>query len=82
MSHNTPFYGKDIYRGQEQELIEEVVSKYRTEEPTEELKAKVWEELMLLKYEDKIRIPFQMVMRDDPTGKYPKTIEVILDSKV
>lgn len=77
-----PFYDVDIYRGREQEYIQNLLKKYKKEPVTEELKQKIWDELQQEKYKGTLKIPFKVVMRKDPEHKYPDVIEVILDTKV
>lgn len=77
-----PFYGKEIIRRKEQEYIHHLLKKYKDESPTEELKAKIWDELQMEKHKGSITIPFKVVMRRDIYKKYPDYIEVILDTKV
>jgi len=77
-----PFYGKDIYRDREEEYIETLLKKYKKEPVNEELKEKIWDELMWEKHLGNIHIPFKVVIRKDAQNKYPDTIEVILDTKV
>jgi hypothetical protein len=80
--HEHPFYGFDIYRNQQQEYIQNLLRKYKKEPVTEDLKKKIWEELQAEKYAGRITIPFKMTTRRDPYGKFPDTIEIILDTKV
>lgn len=75
--HNHPYYDKEIVRRQEQEYINELLSKYRGERADEGLKQKIWEELMLEKHLGRVSIPFKVVLKKDPD-----VVEVILDSKV
>lgn len=77
-----PFYGISINRRQEQAYIQNLLKKYRHEPVTDELKAKIWDELQMEKYKGNITIPFKVVMRRDAFKKYPDYIEVILDTKV
>lgn len=77
-----PFYGMNIIRRKEQEYIQKLLKKYCSESVTDELKAKIWEELQLEKYKGHITIPFKVVMRRDALKKYPDYIEVILDTKI
>jgi len=77
-----PFYGTDIIRGKEQEYIHQLLRKYNNEPVTEDLKAKIWDELQMEKHKGKITIPFKVVMRRDASKKYPDYVEVILDTKV
>jgi hypothetical protein len=80
--HNKPFYDVDILRAREQEYIQSLLSKYRKLPVTEELRQKIYDDLTEAKFQKKIRIPFKVVLRRDPTGKYPDVIDVILDTKV
>lgn len=77
-----PFYGIDVIRRKEQEYIQNLLKKYHHEPVTEELKAKIWDELQIEKHTGKITIPFKIIMRRDASKKYPDYIEVILDTKV
>lgn len=79
---DTPFYDIDIIRRQEQIYIKQILSKYKSEPVTEELKAKIWEELQMEKYLGHIKIPFKVTLRRDATKKFPDYIEIILDTKV
>lgn len=76
------FYGHPIYRNLEEEYIQDLLKKYANEPVTDDLKKKIWDELQNAKYEGKVTIPFKIVMRRDPSRKYPDYIEVILDTKV
>lgn len=80
--HEHPFYGYDIIRRSEAEYIEKLLKKYRKEKVSEELKQKIWDELQMEKYHGRITIPFKVVTRRDPSGKFPEYVEVILDTKV
>lgn len=82
MSHEHPFYGKDIIRGDEQAYIKKLVQKYHNDPVNDELKQKVWEELMEEKNQGRITIPFKLSLRRDATGKFPPYLEIILDTKV
>lgn len=77
-----PFYGTEIYRRQEQAYINKLLAKYKKEPVTDELKAKIWDELQMEKHFGRIKIPFKVVMRRDPTKKFPDFVEVILDTKL
>ena len=77
-----PFYGVEIIRREEKEIIQQILKKYKGEEPDDALKKKIWDELQLAKHHGIITIPFKLAVRKDPLGKYPPYIEVILDSKV
>ena len=76
------FYGKPISRVEQQETIEAILLKYKSETPNEALKEKIYDELMREKYEGRVTIPFRVILRKDHRRQYPTTIEVILDSKV
>lgn len=80
--HEHPFYGYEIIRRKEQEYIKKLLSKYQHEKVSDELKKKVWDELQMEKHFGRITIPFKLGVRRDPYGKFPDTIEVILDTKV
>jgi len=77
-----PFYGYDILRDEQQALVNRLLAKYKGREVTDELKKEIWDELQWQKHLGNITIPFKVVMRRDPTGKYPEFVEVILDTKV
>ena len=77
-----PFYGFDIIRNNEQAYINSLLKKYRNEPATEELKAKIWDELQMEKYKGNVTIPFKVVLRKDSLKKFPSYIEIILDTKV
>lgn len=81
-SHEEPFYGKRIVRDNEQQYIKTLLANYRNEPVTEELKQKVYDELIMEKHLGNVSIPFRVVVRRDVYGKYPPHIEVILDTKV
>lgn len=80
--HNRFFYDTPIFRHQEQEYINKLLSKYKNEPVTEELKTKIWDELQKEKSKGNIKIPFKVVLKRDPTRKFPDSIEIILDTKV
>ena len=77
-----PFYGFEIIRRKEQAFIQNLLKKYRNQPLSEELKAKIWDELQMEKYKGNVTIPFKVVMRKDSLKKYPDYIEIILDTKV
>lgn len=77
-----PFYGYEIIRSREQAYIDNLLKKYRKEPATEELKAKIWDELQMEKYKGNVTIPFKVVLHRDTLKKYPDYIEIILDTKV
>lgn len=77
-----PFYGVEIIRTAQQKFIKNLLKKYRNEPVTDELKAKIWDELQMEKYHGRVTIPFKVIMRKDIFRKYPDSIDVILDTKV
>lgn len=80
--HDHPFYGMEIVRRTQQEYINQLLQKYRKEPVTEELKAKIWDELQQEKFHGRITIPFKVTLRRDASEKFPPYVEVILDTKV
>jgi hypothetical protein len=82
MSHHPFFYDKAIIQDAEQKYINNILKKYKKEAANEELKRKIWDDLQREKALGKISIPFKVVLRKDPTGKFPPFVEVILDTKV
>ena len=82
MEHDRPFYGSHILRNREQEYINSLLSKYRGLPATDELKKKIYDELQNEKYKGNIKIPFKVVLRQDPARLFPSYVEVILDTKV
>ncbi len=76
------FYGKEIDRNHEQLLIEKMLSKYRFEPVSEELKKIIHKELAAAKERGEITIPFKVVMHSSNSPTHQAYIEVILDSKV
>lgn len=77
-----PFYGQKIDPVHQQQVIKKILLKYRKEPPTEELKRKIYNELVEAKAQGKITIPFKVVMRKHSRDKQRDYIEVILDTKV
>lgn len=77
-----PFYDEDILRNREQEYIHKLLKKYRGQKATEDLKKIIYDELQKEKQMGRIKIPFKVVLRKDPSQKFPTYIEVILDTKV
>jgi hypothetical protein len=77
-----PFYGEEILRDREQELIRLILRKYRHESADGSLQEKIYNDLMQAKHEGKIKIPFKVIMRQDPSHHAPPYIEVLLDTKV
>ncbi|NGX58541.1 MAG: hypothetical protein K940chlam3_01448 [Chlamydiae bacterium] len=76
------FYDKAILADRETEHVNKLLEKYKHEKVDEDLKKKIWEELQHEKHLGNISIPFKIVLRRDEYGKYPDTIEVILDTKL
>lgn len=77
-----PFYGYDIIRSDQHLYIQNLLKKYRGLPVNDELKKRIWDELAMEKYYGRVTIPFKIVTRLDPSGKFPSYIEVILDTKV
>lgn len=77
-----PFYGINILRHREQKYIQSILKKYEHKKGNEELQKLIYDELQKEKYLGKVTIPFKVVLRKDPSGKYPPYVEVILDTKV
>ncbi len=83
MSHKDhPFYGEHIFATGEQEKILEVLAKYRKREVNDQLKKDIWQELTNLRHQGVIKIPFKVILRQDPTGKFAPQVEVLLDTKL
>lgn len=82
MHHQHPFYGVNILREREQNYINALLEKYSHLPANDELKKKIYDELQLEKYKGNVKIPFKVVLREDPSHKIPPYIEVILDTKV
>ncbi len=82
MTSEHHFYGSVISRHQQEELIESIVRKYRGLPATEELRQKVYDDLMLMKHEKKVTIPFKVLLKLDENGNSPPHIEVVLDTRV
>lgn len=76
------FYGKPIYEKREAEIIKNLLKKYKGKKVTDELKEQIWDELQREKFLGNINIPFKIVTRKDEYGRFPDTIEVILDTKL
>lgn len=76
------FYDQVIFPQKEQNYIEKLLRKYRKREVNDELKQEIWDELQKEKARGHITIPFKIVTRRDPSGKFSEYIEVILDTKV
>lgn len=77
-----PFYGKNIITRDEKAYILQLLKKYRHEKVTDELKAKIWDELQMEKSKGNIMTPFKLAIRRDSSKQYPDFIEIILDTKV
>lgn len=77
-----PFYGKEIHPGEQQNIVNKILSKYSRETVSDELKKKIHDELTAAKWEGIITIPFKVSIRKDVTGIHRDFIEVILDTKV
>ncbi len=82
MSHTEPYYGKVICRDEEHVYIEKVLAKYRNERATEELRVKIYDDLMWEKHLGHVTIPFKVILVKDESGHAVDYIDVLLDSKV
>jgi hypothetical protein len=83
MSHShKPFYDIDILRNREQAYIETLLKKYRGRTADEALKKEIWDELQQEKFAGRLKIPFKVILKQDPNGHFPPAVEVILDTKV
>lgn len=76
------FYDKPIFPRHEQAHIEKILHKYRNDKVDDTLKQKIWDDLIREKHKGHISIPFKVITRYDPSGKFPERIEIILDTKV
>lgn len=80
--HNKPFYDVEILRNQEADYINTLLKKYRKEPATEELKKMIWDDLQQEKAAGRLKIPFKVTLKKDPTNTFAPTVEVLLDSKL
>lgn len=71
-----------ILRDREQAYIQQLLKKYRGKVADEALKKAIFDELQQEKCAGKIKIPFKVLLKNGVPGKYPPSVEVILDSKV
>ncbi|MCB1136212.1 MAG: hypothetical protein KDK78_08090 [Chlamydiia bacterium] len=76
------FYGSTISRQQQEEVIEHALAKYKGLPATEDLRQKVYNDLMLLKHEGAVTIPFKVLLKVDENRNTRPHIEVILDTRV
>jgi hypothetical protein len=77
-----PFYGFDILRKRQEDLIRTLLSKFKGRNADEALQKDIWDELQTAKKDGKVTIPFKVVLRRDAYRRYPTYVEVILDTKV
>lgn len=77
-----PFYGYDIIRQQEQEIVDGILAKYKGRKADDSLHKEIWNELQQAKYQGLLKMPFKVVFRRDESNLFPTYIEVILDTKV
>jgi hypothetical protein len=82
MSNKHLFYDKEIVRGQQQDHINKVLDKYKGEPATDELRAKVYDDLVQEKHLGHVTIPFKVIMHKDESGFRQDYIEVLLDTRV
>ena len=55
-----PFYGIEVIRRKEHAYIQNLLKKYRHESVSDELKAKIWDELQMEKHKGNCTIPFKV----------------------
>lgn len=77
-----PFYGKEIDPASEKQVIEKILSKYRCEPVSADLKKRIYNELSQAKETGLITIPFKIVFHEGTESFRPPCIEVILETKV
>lgn len=82
MSENHLFYEKQIVRDDEEEKIDAILSKYKNEKATPELRDKIWNDIMTARHMGQISIPVKVHLKQDPENKFPDYIEVALDTRV
>ncbi len=82
MSQQHLFYGQEVVRGQQQEYIQKVLEKYAGEPATEELRNKIYDDLMQEKHLGNVTIPFKVILQKDETGVRPDYIDILLDTRV
>jgi hypothetical protein len=82
MSEHQPYYGKVICRDQQQIYIDKTLAKYKGESATEELRKKVYDDLMWEKHLGNVLIPFKVILNKDESGHGMDYIDILLDSKV
>ncbi len=82
MSHAAPYYGKEICRDEEHLYIEKVLKKHKGEVATEELRKKIYDDLMWEKHLGHVTIPFKIVLVKDESGHGVDYIDILLDTKV
>jgi hypothetical protein len=82
MSGDHLFYEQKVDRDANQELINKILEKYKSEPPTEALKEKIYNDLHQEKSLGNITIPFGIVLKKDPTGIHAPFIEITLDTRV
>ncbi len=80
--HHEHFYGKAILAHQEQEYIQTLIKRFKGLSATEELRAQVHDLLAEETAKGNLSIPFKVILRKDSSGKFPPSIEVILDTKL
>lgn len=82
MSGKHLFYGKEIVRDREAEIIEAVLKKFRNEPANEETKEKIYNALCEELVKENISIPFKVILKKDRSKNYRDRIEIILDTRV
>lgn len=82
MSQDHLFYEKEIVRVREQERIKKILTKYQNEPLSDELKEKIYNDLVEERHKGNISIPFQLNVKKDASAAHPPYIEVLLDTRV
>ncbi len=67
---------------QEQKIIESILKKYELEKPDEELKKKIYKDLMHAKSKGLITIPFKVILRKKNDPNMRDFVEIVIDSKL
>lgn len=62
-------------------LIKNVLKKYESDTPNEELCKKIWEELAALRAEKKLSSLCRVVLVKDREGVYPPRVDVVVETK-
>ena len=76
------FYGAKIDREKDQELVQQVLNKYKGNTPNDKLKELIWNDLSSLKHQGSLKSHFKVELYEDPKGIFPSQVKVYLESKV